>query len=52
MKKYQCLDCIYAYDPRLGDPSQNIAPGTKFEDLPKSWVCPKCGATKSRFKVC
>ena len=49
-KKHQCKDCIYAYDPRRGDPSQNIPPGVPFSDLPDSWVCPMCKAPKNRFK--
>ncbi len=48
--RYQCKDCIYAYDPRKGDPSQGIPPGTSFENLPNNWVCPICKATKKRFK--
>ncbi|WP_337384070.1 rubredoxin, partial [Acidaminococcus timonensis] len=27
----------------------NIAPGTKFEDLPEDWVCPICGVGKDQF---
>ena len=49
-RKYQCRDCIYAYDPKLGDPSQGIPPGTSFEDLPDDWLCPVCKVTKRRFK--
>ena len=49
-KKFQCRDCIYAYDPRMGDPSQGISPGTAFGDLPDDWVCPVCKAGKKRFK--
>jgi len=26
--------CGYVYDPTVGDCTQGIAPGTKFEDLP------------------
>ncbi len=48
MDKYQCR-CQYVYDPDLGDPSQGIPAGTPFEDLPDSWVCPLCGASKSFF---
>ena len=51
-RKFQCKDCIYAYNPRVGDPSQGISPGTPFEDLPEEWVCPLCKAKKRRFKVC
>ena len=48
--RYQCKDCIYAYDSEKGDPSNGIVPGTKFHELPGNWVCPVCGAKKGRFK--
>lgn len=47
--KYVCTVCGYVYDPAVGDPDNGIAPGTKFEDLPDTWVCPECGADKSAF---
>lgn len=47
--KYKCLVCGYIYDEELGDPANNIAPGTKFEDLPENWVCPVCGTEKDDF---
>ncbi len=47
--RYQCRDCIYAYDPAVGDLKQGISPGTPFEDLPDYWVCPVCRASKRRF---
>jgi rubredoxin len=50
MEKWECLVCGYIYDPAVGDPTQNIAPGTKFEEIPESWVCPECGVTKDNFK--
>ena len=50
MKKYQCKICGYIYDPAEGDPGANIKPGTSFEELPDSWVCPICGAPKSEFE--
>ncbi|MDD1678688.1 MAG: rubredoxin [Methanomicrobiales archaeon] len=50
MKKYQCALCGHIYDPEEGDPTQNIKPGTPFEDLPERWVCPICGAEKSQFR--
>lgn len=49
LQKYICGDCDYIYDPEKGDPTQNVAPGTAFEDLPDSWECPECGAPKSEF---
>jgi rubredoxin len=49
LQKFICGDCDYIYDPKKGDPSQNIAPGTAFDDLPDTWECPECGAPKSEF---
>jgi rubredoxin len=50
MEKYKCLACGYIYDPAKGDSTQSIAPGTKFTDLPDSWVCPECGVGKDQFE--
>jgi len=50
MKKYTCVVCGYVYDEEKGDPDGGIAAGTKFEDIPDSWVCPVCGASKSDFE--
>jgi len=47
--KYICNLCGYEYDEALGDPDGGVAPGTKWEDLPESWVCPICGAGKEEF---
>jgi len=48
-QKYICTVCNYVYDPEIGDSDGGIQPGTKFEDIPDSWVCPVCGAKKSEF---
>lgn len=48
MSKYVCALCGYVYDPAIGD-DEGIEPGTPFEDLPDSWTCPVCGATKEDF---
>ena len=50
MDKYVCTPCGYEYDPAVGDPDNDIAPGTPFEALPDDWVCPICGAAKSNFE--
>jgi flavin reductase (DIM6/NTAB) family NADH-FMN oxidoreductase RutF/rubredoxin len=50
MPKYKCSVCGYIYDPAVGDPDGGIKPGTAFEDIPKDWVCPVCGAEKSQFE--
>ena len=50
MKKYRCLMCGYVYDPAVGDPDNEIAAGTAFEDLPDDWTCPECGVGKDEFE--
>jgi flavorubredoxin/rubredoxin len=49
-KKYICPVCRYVYDPAKGDPARGIPPGTPFEKLPDSWVCPICRVPKSKFR--
>ncbi|UCC97132.1 MAG: rubredoxin [Phycisphaerales bacterium] len=51
MKKYKCLMCGYVYDPQVGDPDNDVKPGTAFEDLPDDWVCPDCGVGKEEFEA-
>ena len=50
MDKYVCTACGYVYDPEQGDPDNGVAPGTKWEDVPDSWECPVCGASKDDFE--
>ena len=50
MEKWECMVCGYVYDPAQGDPDHGVAPGTKFEDIPESWVCPECGVSKENFR--
>ena len=40
--KYKCAKCGYVYAPEKGDPRHGIEPGTKFEELPEDWRCPRC----------
>ena len=42
MQKYECLVCMYVYDPAEHD---NVA----FEDLPEDWTCPLCRDSKEQF---
>ncbi len=49
MKKYVCSICGYIYAEAYGYPEGNISPGTKWADVPSSFVCPLCGASKSEF---
>ena len=41
---WKCKKCGYVYDPRFGDAKSNIPKGTPFEEIPDTWVCPRCGA--------
>ncbi|BDX36667.1 rubredoxin [Tenuifilaceae bacterium CYCD] len=46
---YKCVVCGYCYFDENGDPTQEISPGTSFEDLPETWHCPVCNVTKEYF---
>ena len=49
LDKYVCDSCGYVYDPAEGDPDNGVAPGTAWESVPESWVCPLCGVGKEHF---
>ena len=51
MKQYMCVLCGYIYKEAEGCPEEGIAPGTLWEDVPITWVCPECGATKDDFEM-
>ncbi|HID83170.1 MAG TPA: rubredoxin [Chromatiales bacterium] len=51
MKSYICVVCGFIYHEEEGLPEEDIAPGTKWEDIPMSWVCPECGAGKEDFEM-
>ncbi|MGL5955296.1 MAG: acyl-CoA dehydrogenase family protein [Brevinema sp.] len=46
---YTCNGCGNEYNYSIGDPSADIAPGTRFESLPEDWVCPYCGEEKTSY---
>ncbi|AME27021.1 FAD-dependent oxidoreductase [Burkholderia sp. PAMC 26561] len=48
-RQYICRACGVIYDEQAGDPDSGLAPGTRFADIPDSWVCPLCGVQKSDF---
>jgi len=41
MRKYRCTVCNYIYD--------EAEEGKKFSELPESWRCPVCNASKDAF---
>ena len=49
MKKFVCELCGYAYDVKAGDPENGVEPETEFQEIPRDWVCPLCGASKDDF---
>lgn len=50
-KTLQCMLCAFVYDEAAGLPDEGIAPGTRWEDVPETWSCPDCSATKSDFQM-
>ena len=48
-KIHVCSGCGYEYDQEIGDPENEIKPGTTFEKLPEEWICPLCGESKDEF---
>ena len=51
MKKWQCIVCGFIYDEAEGLPDEDIAPGTRWEDIPDDWCCPECGVSKDDFEM-
>lgn len=51
LRKWMCVVCGFIYDEALGLPEEGIAPGTRWEDVPDTWTCPDCGATKDDFEM-
>jgi rubredoxin len=50
-RTWMCVVCGFIYDEAKGLPEEGIAPGTRWEDIPDTWTCPDCGATKSDFEM-
>ncbi len=50
MDRYVCTICGYVYDPEQGEPDNDIAAGTSFDDLPDDYECPICGGGKDDFE--
>jgi len=48
--RYLCVWCNYIYNEDLGDKTEGIKPGTKFEELPENFTCPVCWETKDMFQ--
>lgn len=51
MNTWACVACGFVYDEAAGWPEENIAPGTRWTDVPDDWHCPECGLGKTDFKM-
>mgnify|MGYP002133841979 FL=1 len=51
MKTYQCIVCGFIYDEAQGLPAEGIPAGTKWADVPDTWMCPDCGVGKADFEM-
>ena len=50
-KTLMCLVCGWIYSERNGAPSEGLAPGTRWDDIPDTWTCPECGVKKEDFTM-
>ena len=50
-KKWQCVLCAFSYDEQKGLPEEGIPAGTRWADVPDTWSCPDCAASKQDFEM-
>jgi rubredoxin len=48
---WQCLLCAFSYDEAKGMPDEGVPAGTRWEDVPDTWICPDCAASKADFDM-
>lgn len=46
---YQCKHCLTIYDEKVGEPENDILPGTAFANLTRDYCCPLCEAPAKDF---
>jgi rubredoxin len=51
LKEFMCVVCGFVYSETAGLPEEGFAPGTRWADIPDSWVCPECGASRDDFEM-
>ncbi|ALM84244.1 rubredoxin [Bordetella sp. N] len=51
LRTWQCILCGFVYDEATGLPEEGIPAGTRWEDVPDTWICPDCSATKADFEM-
>ncbi|WP_431222476.1 anaerobic nitric oxide reductase flavorubredoxin [Serratia sp. L9] len=47
--RMQCSVCLWIYDPQEGEPMQDVAPATAWQDVPEDFLCPECSMGKDVF---
>ncbi|MBG9390678.1 rubredoxin [Caenimonas sp. DR4.4] len=50
-KVWVCVVCGFTYDEAEGLPEEGIAPGTAWANVPETFGCPDCSATKADFEM-
>lgn len=50
-KAYMCVICGFVYGEEKGLPEAGIPPGTRWAEVPETWKCPECGASKADFEM-
>lgn len=50
-KVYMCVVCGFLYEEEFGLPEEGLPAGTRWEDVPDTWVCPDCSASKLDFDM-
>jgi rubredoxin len=48
---WQCRTCGFIYEEEFGAPAEGLAPGTRWADVPDTWICPSCGTKKADFDM-
>ena len=51
MKAWMCVICGFVYEQAKGHVESGIEPGTAWDDVPLTWRCPDCGASKEEFEM-
>ena len=51
LRTWRCTLCAFVYDEAKGMPDEGVPPGTRWEDVPDTWSCPDCAASKADFDI-
>lgn len=51
LRTWMCIICGWIYSEKNGLPEDGIAPGTRWENVPRYWKCPECGVGKEEFEM-